>query len=174
MGSNHSKWGRTTNTRSSWHLNSSFNTEFFIQMAAGRALTWSITSSLTGSPCSKHKISLEGPQRREQTGAWEQTHPDWTTERGADTGLAWPTFWVKATGEIEKSLHLRAGNRPSCVNKYFPSDHVLDAKDIQMIMTTSLFKALCATYFLLQALTNGYGSSKAGIKKQNKLPKHSK
>ena len=69
-------------------------------------------------------------------------------------------------GETEKSHHLGAGNGPSCVNKYFPSDHVLDAKDTQMIMTKSLFKALCATYFLLQALTNGYGSTKAGIKKQ--------
>ena len=43
---------------------------------------------------------------------------------------------------------------------------MLDAKDTQMIMTKSLFKALCATYFLLQALTNGYGSTKAGNKKQ--------
>ena len=43
---------------------------------------------------------------------------------------------------------------------------MLDAKDTQMIMTKSLFKALCATYFLLQALTNGYGSTKAGKKKQ--------
>ena len=57
-------------------------------------LTWPITFSLIGSPCSKHKIflsfcSLEGPQRREQTRAWGQTHLDWTTERGACTGLAW-------------------------------------------------------------------------------------
>lgn len=69
------------------------------------------------------------------------------TERSLHTTSTVSTFRVKAIGEIAKSHHLRVGKGSSCVNKYFPSDHVLDAKDTQMIMTKSLFKALCAKYF---------------------------
>lgn len=58
-----------------------------------------------------------------------------------------PTFCVKIIGETAKSPHLRIGKGSSCVNKYFPSDHMLNAKDIQMIMTKFLFKALCAKDF---------------------------
>lgn len=92
MGSDHSKWGRT----SSWHLNSSSNTEFSSRWQLEEPSDPNMINHLQSYRLPLFQTqdflsfcSLEGPQRREQTRAWEQTHLAWTMERGAYTGLAW-------------------------------------------------------------------------------------
>ena len=95
--------------------------------------------------------SLEGPKRREWPRAWEQIHLERRKiQREAYPGPAlFPhpgsrSFEKSQNLKITKAHHLSAGKEWSCVNKYFPSDRVLNAKDTQMIMTKFLFNALCA------------------------------
>lgn len=53
------------------------------------------------------------------------------------------TFWVKATGKITNHLILVLEGDYHVSTNIFPSDHILNAKTTEMMVTKSLSKVLC-------------------------------